>query len=278
MNSPSGYSKESSTPTPIESRSISNELQKNKDIFYGEWAVTKWLAFPAVSEYNKDNVKVLYGDKIKYSANTVISGEKTLDNPVYKITNIDKVSFRVTYKTFFQDLDINEDSMTRIQVYTDNTSNLLWEEIGNTVFIKDKDTLILWNGVFLEMKRVAQTSEVQTPKIQATPIQNTITTKESEINKQKTLISIDEAKEIVEEFCKKPNIGASANHNKKFDILQNTNTYYFFNIDYGTLMGAKPTEKDNVITRLFINNNDKSIYEAIQKDGGDSYLLGKRLK
>lgn len=93
-----------------------------------------------------------------------------------------------------------------------------------------------------------------------------------------TQIKVEEAARIAEAFCRKPNIGAQAIYNKSFDVKDKNDVYYYFDIVYGTLMGEKPTEKDDVITSLYINANTKSIYEAIEKNSGQSYELGKKLK
>ncbi|OPZ94214.1 MAG: hypothetical protein BWY74_00739 [Firmicutes bacterium ADurb.Bin419] len=134
--------------------STSGNSQQVPDNFYGEWEVTRCLAFPEVSEFNSENVKAYYGRRIKFAPGLLDSNGQVCKDPVYRLSTISEVDFRVSYKGFFKDLGVNGDSLQRIQIYPNETSKLLWEGVGNTIFIKDKETLILWNGVFLEMKRV----------------------------------------------------------------------------------------------------------------------------
>ena len=148
------------TNLPSSEPSLSvNSLEQVKDALFGDWEVKRCLAFPQVSEYNNDNVKHFLGGRYKYSNNMVVSYDGTsLVKPYYRVSTISSVDFRTKYKTFLKDLGVSGNSIIRVEVFQNETSELPWEGLGNTVFIINNNKLILWNGVFLEMERVVQDS------------------------------------------------------------------------------------------------------------------------
>lgn len=93
--------------------------------------------------------------------------------------------------------------------------------------------------------------------------------------KATSVISAEEAENIVINTFKRPNIGAQAFHEEKNDIQVNGIEYYYFDIAYGLLMGDTPKDEDNLPSRVFINNKNKSIYEVIEKN--NSLTLGKQI-
>jgi len=95
-----------------------------------------------------------------------------------------------------------------------------------------------------------------------------------------SIISIEEAKKVAEEFCRKPNIGVQAFHDVKRDIVINNEKYYYFDMIYGLLMDDKSKAEDNVISELFVKSTDKSLYKAVEQssDNITEYNLGNKLK
>ena len=112
--------------------------------------------------------------------------------------------------------------------------------------------------------------------ISTLPSKNEESRENNNSDTQKTLITVEEAQSIAELFCQKPNIGAQAFHNAGFDIKIDDVYYFYFDIIYGSLMGEKPKEGDNMLTSLFVSSKDKSIHGVLKKSD-DQICLGEKL-
>lgn len=139
-----------------ESTKSSTDAAESDDvsIIYGDWEITKVLALPRITEFNaEENAKKNIGKIISYSSCEARYGDEMLKNPEYKISLLSKDDFDVGYNIPYNQLGINEESIVRIEVYD---GSYIWDGC-NTIFIKDKETLILWSGECYEMKRVSNT-------------------------------------------------------------------------------------------------------------------------
>ncbi|HEX9059240.1 MAG TPA: hypothetical protein VF941_03585 [Clostridia bacterium] len=126
-----------------------NSVEQVKDALFGDWEVKRCLALPMVSEFNNDNIKTFLGDRYKYSNNMVVSYDGTsLVKPYYRVSTISSVDFRTKYKTFLKDLGVSGDSIIRVEVFQNETSEISWGHTGDTVFIKDGNKLIYGLGYF----------------------------------------------------------------------------------------------------------------------------------
>lgn len=128
--------------------------QYNQYSFYGEWEVKRLVDSPPVSMHNDEDINKMIGKKFLYAKEIASSSEHLLQNPVYKISTLSKYDFEVGYKMSLKKLDINSESIVQVMIYPDNTYKDTWDSTGNIFFIKDNDTLILYDIECFEMKRI----------------------------------------------------------------------------------------------------------------------------
>jgi hypothetical protein len=127
---------------------------QTEEVFYGKWEITKLLAWPPITDKTKEEDNLLLGTIISYSSDEARSGNNNLDNPFYKSSLLSKGDFEIGYRISFDKLCINDESITKVMVYQDDNNEIRWNDLGHVFFIKDKDTLILWDGECYEMKRI----------------------------------------------------------------------------------------------------------------------------
>jgi hypothetical protein len=136
--------------------STTGQLQ---EIFYGQWVITKVIAYGPVGTYSNDDIKNIVGRKLSFSkekASCFGDQIKDLDNvainPIYEKTVVSKSEFAADYRyrLSFDNLGIKSDSITRIYA-VDAKHN------GCMFYIKDNETLILYGGgVYFKLDRVTQ--------------------------------------------------------------------------------------------------------------------------
>ncbi len=138
----------------IDSINNNNQNQTNK-VWYGDWEIKKEAASGRVSEYGDDDVKRLIGKKIHYAADSVDFDTTELKSPYYYTTTIsDKDFFSLNYVSFDM-LGITSPTITEVQIYTDNELKNSWYCTGDEFFIKNNNTLIMYDGgVYFELDRI----------------------------------------------------------------------------------------------------------------------------
>jgi hypothetical protein len=136
--------------------SITSQTQ---EIFYGQWVITKVLAYGPVGTYSNDDIKIIVGRKLSFSkekascfGDQIKDLDKVAINPVYEKIAVSKSEFAndYRYRLTFDNLGITSDSITKIYA-VDAKQN------GCIFYIKDNDTLILYGGgVYFKLDKVTQ--------------------------------------------------------------------------------------------------------------------------
>jgi hypothetical protein len=136
--------------------SITSQTQ---EIFYGQWVITKVLAYGPVGTYSNDDIKIIVGRKLSFSkekascfGDQIKDLDKVAINPVYEKIAVSKSEFAndYRYRLTFDNLGITSDSITKIYA-VDAKHN------GCIFYIKDNDTLILYGGgVYFKLDKVTQ--------------------------------------------------------------------------------------------------------------------------
>lgn len=127
---------------------------EKKETFHGEWLIKKQLASGRVSEYGEEDVNKLLDKKITYSINEATFDNSKLMNPHYKSSTISEKDFFEYNYVRFERLGIKSESIIKIEVYTDKECTKQWDSTGNMIFVKDQNTLVLYDGgVYFELIR-----------------------------------------------------------------------------------------------------------------------------
>ena len=130
-----------------------NPINKN-EVFYGEWEIKKQVASGRVAEYGDDDVKKLIGKRISYSPDSAKFDTIELKLPNYNKTNLSEKEFFPLNYVSFQKLGITSPSIIKVEVYSDKEHRNSWNSTGEMFFIKDENTLILYDGgVYFELNR-----------------------------------------------------------------------------------------------------------------------------
>lgn len=144
--------------TKQDSSATGTTIQQSKEVFFGQWVVTKVVAYDRVGRWGSDNVKFLLGSKVSFSMGKATCFDDTkrhlnevFINPIYKKTVLSKEEFsHHTKNVTFAKIGITSDSAQQIEVSNSNASNMK----GCHFYIKDDDTLILdEGGAYFELKR-----------------------------------------------------------------------------------------------------------------------------
>lgn len=150
-------SKNNNSDSPSEKVNRSNENNESENTFYGQWQIKGVIAFGPAGTYSSDDIKTLTGKQLTFSKERATCfGDKievmntTADHPIYKKTVIAKKDFPPYYRVTFDELGINGDSITKVDV----TGT---KGICSVFFItQDKNKLISHGGgVFFELDRLS---------------------------------------------------------------------------------------------------------------------------
>jgi hypothetical protein len=158
----SGYGAERDS---IELQLSYNGYKENNESFYGEWQLKKDKASGPVGTYSSDDVKALAGKHLTFSKDSATCfGDKveimnnTVTNPVYKKRVITKNDFQSDYRVTFEQLGINENSVTEIEA-TDTRGIC-------TVFFITPDNyklILLGGGTFFELDKFSNQNNSTSP-------------------------------------------------------------------------------------------------------------------
>jgi hypothetical protein len=114
-------------------------------LYFGEWVINKVLAY-GVGTYSSEDAESLIGkslsfteDQANFFTDELTDIEKIAKNPVYTETISSESDFIVNYRMPFDNLGIEADSITEINV-SDSDGHVC------TFFVKDDNTLILVGG------------------------------------------------------------------------------------------------------------------------------------
>ena len=133
---------------------LEKEIVNDED-FYGEWIIKQYYPFTGVTEYSVTDAEKLLGKRIIYSYNSVSFDEKSCNAPCFYIETVSKKDFEELNYYTFQQLNLETESIAAVDVYTDKDLKSLWDSIGSSFLIKDKNNLILFEGgVYFDLVRV----------------------------------------------------------------------------------------------------------------------------
>ncbi len=127
---------------------------KNTDIFYGNWSISKVIAYGSAGTYSKEDAEGLIGKNLIFSKDSATCFgddpaylKKSIQNPSYKRTSVSASDFITNYNMTFEKLGISKDSVNMIEV-SDSANNVY------TFLVKDDNTLIvIGGGTYFELVR-----------------------------------------------------------------------------------------------------------------------------
>ncbi|MBP1756498.1 MAG: peptidase BlaR1 [Firmicutes bacterium] len=137
-----------------EPSSVSASQQEAQTAYYGDWTISKVLAYGQSGTYSKEDAEGLIGKAMSFSAESATCfGDQAsyLDTvakkPTYTASDYTSADFIGYYRMSFEKLGITGDKVTEI-VATDSKGN------GATFLIKDENTLIVvGGGTYFELVR-----------------------------------------------------------------------------------------------------------------------------
>ena len=130
---------------------------EQKELFYGDWVVKKSIAFGPVSTYSNDDVNKIIGKKLSYSELKAVFETNSAQKPFYKKISISKGDFETSNKIKLSTLGITSSSINQVTVYIDSSSKNMWNSMGSIFYVKDQNTLILFDGgVYFELDKVVK--------------------------------------------------------------------------------------------------------------------------
>jgi bla regulator protein BlaR1 len=145
----------SDDPTLVaEEEAAAVPVDESQATFYGDWSISKVLAYGQSGTYSKEDAEGLIGKEMSFSVDSATCfGDQasyidtTAKNPVYTITEYTGADFISNYRMSFDLLGLTGDAVTEIAV-KDSEGN------GCTLLIKDENTLIVvGGGTYFELVR-----------------------------------------------------------------------------------------------------------------------------
>lgn len=145
----------SSTDITNKTNNSSEENQpEQSETYYGKWLIKKQLVYGPVGTYSNDDIKKMLGKKLSYSNEKAMYETNTCEKPAYKKSTISQTDFEASNKVKFSNLGITNNSIVQVIVYSDSSYKNIWNGTGCTFYIKDQNTLILFDGgVYFELDR-----------------------------------------------------------------------------------------------------------------------------
>jgi predicted small lipoprotein YifL len=122
--------------------------------YFGQWAVSKVLAFGPAGTYSKEDAEKLVGLAMIFSEEQAVlindqpSDQATvIEKPDYQESAITKDVFQTDYQMSFDQLGITTESVTAVAVSGQDVG-------GCTLLLKDENTMILMaGGTYFELTR-----------------------------------------------------------------------------------------------------------------------------
>jgi hypothetical protein len=123
--------------------------------YYGKWKVNKAYKTGTISTLSLDDINKVIGKVIIYSPDSAIFENDKCNKPFYKEMIYSQEKFESESKTNFDDLDIMAETVTGVEIYTDEKYKNIWDNMADSFFVKDKNTLILfYEGTYFELARI----------------------------------------------------------------------------------------------------------------------------
>jgi bla regulator protein BlaR1 len=145
----------SDDPTLVaEEEAAAVPVDESQATIYGDWRISKVLAYGQSGTYSKEDAEGLIGKEMSFSADSATCfGDQasyidtTAKSPVYTATEYTGADFIINYRMSFDLLGLTGDAVTEIAV-KDTEGN------GCTLLIKDENTLIVvGGGTYFELVR-----------------------------------------------------------------------------------------------------------------------------
>ena len=144
-------------PAPAESvepAGSSASPQEATSSYYGDYKISKVLAYGQSGTYSKEDAEDLIGKEMSFTADSATGfGDQAsyldtvIKKPAYSATDYTSADFIGYYRMSFDLLGLSQDKVTEI-AYKDSKGN------GGTFLIKDEDTLIVvGGGTYFELAR-----------------------------------------------------------------------------------------------------------------------------
>lgn len=123
-------------------------------VYFGQWTVSKVLAYGAVGTYSKEEAEKLVGLNLSFTEDSaaVINDQPSdkasvIDTPTYQESSMTKESFLSDFKMSFDQLGITADSVTSVTVSGGSAG-------GCALLLKDENTMVLTaGGTYFELTR-----------------------------------------------------------------------------------------------------------------------------
>ena len=134
-------------------QNIMEPVGQTEETYYGEWIINQVQAY-GIGTYSVEDAESLFGENLRFTADEasyfgdqLSDVEKLAMNPIYTETVISESDFVENYRIPFDNLGIEADSISEINVSDSNGS-------VSTFFIKDDNTLIIYGGgTYFELVR-----------------------------------------------------------------------------------------------------------------------------
>lgn len=128
---------------------------QRQETFYGEWQIEKVVGHGTVLAYDEEDIKKIIGKKITYTPDLAKMDDNLCKGPLYEKVTISKKEFESSNHVSFDSLGIKSESIIEIIIYTGDNHKNIWDSIASMFFIKDNNTLILFDGgVYFQLDRV----------------------------------------------------------------------------------------------------------------------------
>lgn len=145
----------STTKTNSSGANLTSAPTSKSEAFYGNWKIKNVIAYGPVSEYSTEDTKRIIGKVVKYSSSSAVFDTKTCNTPHYIKNTVSASDFSLQNKTSFAKLGISAASLTYVNVFTDEAHKDLWDSTGSFIYIKNANTLIIFDGgVYFEADRI----------------------------------------------------------------------------------------------------------------------------
>lgn len=121
--------------------------------FFGIWKITKVLP-GYISGLTQEEADAYIGRQVTYMPSYCEYDGQTLHHPHYKYEQLPTSEFIEGYKLSNEDWNIEEEYITRVEVYQDKTQTQPWQEYVSSFYIINSHLIISIEGDFFQMDRV----------------------------------------------------------------------------------------------------------------------------
>ena len=153
-NNITNSSTNASNTTSKTDNSAKEDQSDTKETYYGKWIIKKQIAYGPVGTYSNDDIKKMLGKEISYSNEKAMYETNVCEKPAYQKSTISQADFEANNRIKFSKLGVTDTSIVQVIVYTDSSYKDIWNGNGCIFYIKDPNTLILFDGgVYFELDR-----------------------------------------------------------------------------------------------------------------------------